>query len=120
MPTYLITGTSGGIGLGLVQALAARGDKVFATCRKKASTATGEDLISAVSGDVTILEDIDVTADECGAKLSAALLAGGGRPLARLPPRGAGAEPEPEPLDPRPRLLSSKLFPATSVEIGQS
>ena len=35
MPTYVVTGSSGGIGLGLVKALAARGDKVYATCRKK-------------------------------------------------------------------------------------
>ena len=73
MPTYLITGSSGGIGLGLVKALAARGDKVYATVRSKKSTATGEDLISQVAGDVTILEGIDVTNDDVGAKLLAAL-----------------------------------------------
>lgn len=73
MPTYLITGTSGGIGLGLVKALAARGDKVYATVRSRKSTGSGEDLISAVEGDVTVLEGIDVTNDDVGAKLSAAL-----------------------------------------------
>ena len=46
--TYLITGASGGIGLGLVEALAARGDKVYATVRKKESTGSGQDLISKV------------------------------------------------------------------------
>ena len=73
MPTYVITGCSGGIGLGLVRALAARGDKVYATVRKRETTATGEDLISKVPGDVTILEGIDVTSDDVGAKLSTAL-----------------------------------------------
>jgi len=73
MPTYLVTGTSGGIGLGLVKALAARGDKVYATVRQKATTATGEDNISKVQGDVTIIEGIDVTSDDVGPKLSAAL-----------------------------------------------
>lgn len=72
MPTYLITGASGGIGLGLVQALTARGDKVYATVRKRENTATGEDLISHVEN-VTVIEGIDITSDQVGAKLSAAL-----------------------------------------------
>lgn len=71
--TYLITGTSSGIGLELATQLAARGDKVFATCRKKTSSATGKDLISSVKGDVTILEGIDVASDEVGALLTKAL-----------------------------------------------
>ena len=54
MPTYVVTGASGGIGLATVTALAARGDKVFATVRKRESTATGVDNISKVQGDVTV------------------------------------------------------------------
>jgi len=73
MPTYVVTGSSGGIGLGLVKALAARGDKVYATCRKKESSATGVDAISLVEGDVTIIEGIDVTKDSVGDALKAAL-----------------------------------------------
>jgi len=69
----VITGASGGIGLGLVKALAARGDKVFATVRKRETTATGEDLISQVAGDVTVIEGIDVTSDAVGEKLASAL-----------------------------------------------
>ena len=71
--TYLITGTSSGLGLDLVKFLSARGDKVFATVRKLASSATGKDLISAVEGDVTIITGVDVTDDNVGAVLKAAL-----------------------------------------------
>jgi tubulin alpha len=71
--TYVVTGTSSGIGLEIVKQLAARGDKVFATCRKKVGSASGVDAISAVAGDVTIIEDIDVTTDDCKAKLAEAL-----------------------------------------------
>ena len=73
MPVCVVTGCSGGLGLGLVKALAARGDKVYATVRKRATTATGEDQISNVQGDITVIEDIDVAKDDVGAKLSAAL-----------------------------------------------
>ena len=63
--TVLVTGSSGGIGLELVRQLASRGDKVFATCRRRESSATGVDALSEVakSGDVTIVEGIDVTSD---------------------------------------------------------
>ena len=73
MPTYVVTGASGGIGLATVRKLAARGDKVFATVRKRESTATGVDNISKVQGDVTVIEGIDVCSDDVGAKLCAAL-----------------------------------------------
>jgi NADPH:quinone reductase-like Zn-dependent oxidoreductase len=73
MSTYLITGCSGGIGLELVKQLAARGDKVYATCRKKEASATGVDAISEVEGNVTIIEGVDVTSDDCKEKLSKAL-----------------------------------------------
>lgn len=76
MSTYVVTGASSGIGLELVKILAARGDKVFATCRKKASSATGVDQISEVPGDVTIIEGIDVASDDCKAALAASALAG--------------------------------------------
>ena len=80
MPTYVITGASSGIGLELVKQLAARGDKVFATCRKRESSMTGVDQISKIEGDVTIIEGIDVSSDDVGAKLAASALAGSHRP----------------------------------------
>ena len=73
MPTYVVTGASGGIGLATVRKLAARGDKVFATVRKRESSATRVDNISKVQGDVTVIEGIDVCSDDVGAKLCAAL-----------------------------------------------
>jgi len=76
MPTYVVTGASSGIGLELVTLLAARGDKVFATCRSKASSATKVDLLSNVTGDVTIIEGIDVATDECKEILAASALKG--------------------------------------------
>lgn len=76
MPTYVVTGASSGIGLELVKQLAAREEKVFATCRSKASSMTGVDLISEVPGDVTVIEGVDVASDSVGSVLAASALAG--------------------------------------------
>ena len=74
--TVVVTGASSGIGLELVTLLAARGDKVFATVRKLQSSQTGKDLISAVPGDVTIIEGVDVAKDTVGDVFAASPLAG--------------------------------------------
>eukprot|EP00756_Hemistasia_phaeocysticola_P007815 Hpha_TRINITY_DN1440_c0_g1::TRINITY_DN1440_c0_g1_i1::g.9664::m.9664 len=74
--TWVVTGASSGIGLEVVKQLAARGDKVFATCRKRQSSASGVDQISAVAGDVTIIEGVDVASDDVGTVLAASPLAG--------------------------------------------
>jgi tubulin alpha len=71
--TYVITGTSEGIGLELVKQLAARGEKIYACVRKKESSADGVDKVSSVAGDVTIIEGIDIMQDDVGEKLKAVL-----------------------------------------------
>merc|ERR1719495_986996 len=73
--TWLVTGCSSGIGLELVTQLAARGDRVYATCRKKESSKTGVDSISKVAGTgkVTILDGVDITDEGVGAMLMKAL-----------------------------------------------
>lgn len=76
MPTYVITGCSSGIGLDMVKAFAARGDKVFALVRSRADSRSGTDAISAVEGDVTIIEGVDVAKDDVGEVLAASALAG--------------------------------------------
>lgn len=75
--TYLVTGASSGLGLEFVKQLAGRtgttNTHVVATCRKKTSSATGIDHISAVAAAegnlVTILEGIDVASDDCKEKI---------------------------------------------------
>lgn len=73
---YVITGCSSGIGLEMARQAAAAGHKVFATVRTREASVTKEDLISAVEGDVTILEGVDVTDDKVGEVLAASPLAG--------------------------------------------
>mmetsp|Transcript_83146 Transcript_83146/g.144490 ORF Transcript_83146/g.144490 Transcript_83146/m.144490 type:complete len:254 (+) Transcript_83146:80-841(+) len=75
MPTFVIVGASSGIGLEMVKQLAARGDKVFATCRSKAGSATGVDGLSEITGDITIIEGIDIAQDSVGEVLKASALA---------------------------------------------
>lgn len=71
--TYLVTGCSTGLGLELVRQLAARGDKVYATCRDVRASATGVDELSQIAGDVTIVPGIDVTSETVGETLKSAL-----------------------------------------------
>jgi len=71
--TYLITGASSGIGLELVRQLAMQGKKVLATVRTRKSSATGVDEISAIEGDVTVLEGIDVSSDDVASTLISGL-----------------------------------------------
>lgn len=76
--TYLITGSSSGLGLEFLKQLSARtsgttNTHVVATCRKKTSSASGIDHISAVKAAegnvITILEGIDVANDDCKEKI---------------------------------------------------
>ncbi|KAJ1496023.1 hypothetical protein T484DRAFT_1761062 [Baffinella frigidus] len=76
MPTWVVTGASSGIGLELVKQLAARGEKVYATCRTLKSSMSGNDGISSVEGDVTVVEGIDVSLDNVGEALAKSALAG--------------------------------------------
>jgi NAD(P)-dependent dehydrogenase (short-subunit alcohol dehydrogenase family) len=67
MATILITGANRGIGLELSHQFADRGDTVLAACR------SGNEALHQ-SG-ITVIEDIDVADDNCGAKLQAAVAA---------------------------------------------
>ena len=78
MFTYVITGTSSGIGLELTKQILAMDDTVvYATLRTRKSSASGEDAIgglAATYGDrLKIVEGIDIAEDACKAKLAAAL-----------------------------------------------
>ena len=69
MPTFVVTGASGGIGLELTRQLAARGEKVYALCRSPKG-------LVDVTGDVVVIPGIDVSKDDVGAALAASALAG--------------------------------------------
>lgn len=73
---YVVTGASSGIGLDLVKTLAARGNKVYATCRSRKSSMSGVDAISTVQGDVTVVEGIDITDDNLADIIQKSALAG--------------------------------------------
>lgn len=68
--TYVITGTSGGIGLELTKQLAARNDSkdiIYALCRTRASSATGEDKLSDLQEtykNIVVIEGVDVASDD--------------------------------------------------------
>jgi len=65
MATWLVTGSSRGIGLELCRQLHARGEEVIATCR---SSSPGLDAVGC-----RVIEEIDVGNDDVGAALGAAL-----------------------------------------------
>lgn len=65
MSTGLVTGANKGMGLEFCRQLAARGDRVFATCR---SASTGLKALPA-----TVFEDVDVTRDADVRRLAGAL-----------------------------------------------
>ncbi|ACY19317.1 SDR family oxidoreductase [Haliangium ochraceum] len=72
MATVLVTGANRGIGLALCRLLAERGERVIATCRTPSS-----ELEQLAGEGVEIASDIDVTAEDVGDKLRAALGEGG-------------------------------------------
>ena len=65
----VVIGANAGIGLELCKQLAARGSKVYGTCRKT------NDELASLDG-VTVVPGIDVTSDGVGAALAASSLAG--------------------------------------------
>ena len=79
MPTWVVTGTSSGIGLELTKQIleADSANVVYATVRTRASSASGEDHIGKLAALYTdrlkILEGIDIAEDAVKAKLAAAL-----------------------------------------------
>ncbi len=63
MPTYLITGANRGIGLELARQAAARGARVFATCRDPAHAEELQNAAAASDGKIEIFE-LEVTSDD--------------------------------------------------------
>ena len=68
----LVTGAARGLGLGISAQLAARGDTVFAACRKR--NAELDAIVSkAAKGEVHVIEGVDVAMDDATAKLRAGI-----------------------------------------------
>ncbi|MBS2011265.1 MAG: SDR family oxidoreductase [Deltaproteobacteria bacterium] len=67
MATWVVTGANRGIGLELCRQIAARGDDVLAVCRTTSKELDG------LGGKVKVVAGVDVTSDDAGAKIAAAL-----------------------------------------------
>jgi NAD(P)-dependent dehydrogenase (short-subunit alcohol dehydrogenase family) len=65
MATWIVTGSNRGIGLEMCRQLRARGDTVFAACRKKSSE------LQAIG--CTIIEGVDIAHDDAGTVIEKAL-----------------------------------------------
>lgn len=71
MPTYVITGTSAGIGLEMTKQLVARGDTVYALCRTESEALKA--VVKAAGDKVKVLTDMDVMKDDIAEKLKSGL-----------------------------------------------
>jgi NAD(P)-dependent dehydrogenase (short-subunit alcohol dehydrogenase family) len=65
MANWIVTGANRGIGLEMCRQLVARGDRVFATCRKKSKE------LEAVG--CTVVEDVDVASEGAASKVLAGI-----------------------------------------------
>lgn len=70
--TYLVVGASSGLGLELTKQLAARGSKVYATCRNP-SVAIKALVARKGNENVTLVPNVDITSDKVGKVLADAL-----------------------------------------------